>query len=147
MRIDEYAAQEAKVDRTKRAELYEAFTRKGQEYKPLEYSDGTYSLICPTDISELVREGEYLKHCVGKMGYDKKVVDGKSIIMFVRKCDDITVPHATVEYRIDRKTVSQCYGYSDSKPADDVVSFVNTWAMSVCAEFLKTRSYQTITND
>ena len=140
LRVDEYASQQAKADRVKRAELYDAFTAKSHEYKTLEFNNGTYSMIVPTDISELVREGEFLKHCVGKMGYDKKVVDGKSIIMFVRKCGNESVPYVTVEYRIDRKTVAQCYGYSDSKPPEEVVAFVDLWAMSVCNKFIKERN-------
>ena len=80
------------------------------------------------DISDLKREGEVLKHCVGRMGYDKKVIDGVSIIMFCRKNDNLDEPYVTVEYRLDRKALNQCYGYKDSKPDADVLDFVNEWA-------------------
>lgn len=131
LRASEYASFEAKKDRKKRAKLYRDFRTKAKEYKALESKNERYAIVCPTDISDLIREGAVLSHCVGKMGYDKKVVDGVSIIMFIREVDRPNVPFVTLEYRIDRKALSQCYGYKDSKPAPDVIAFAEEWANGV----------------
>ena len=131
LRSAEYASEEAKKDRQTREQLYKDFYAKAQEYKALECSNELYAIVCPMDISELIREGEQLSHCVGRMGYDKKVVDGKSIVMFVRRVNSIDTPYVTIEYRIDRKTLAQCYGYADTKPADDVIAFAQAWADSL----------------
>ena len=72
-------------------------------------------------------EGKKLHHCVGKMGYDKKVVDGKSIIAFVRIVDEQTKPYVTVEYDIKRRKIVQCYGDHDSNPGIEVKKFTDKW--------------------
>lgn len=35
--------------------------------------------------SDLVREGEALHHCVGRMNYDRKFVLEESLIVFIRR--------------------------------------------------------------
>jgi hypothetical protein len=61
------------------------------------------------------------------MGYDKKVADGVSLIAFVRKNKELNKPFVTAEYRFDEKKLRQCYGESDSKPTQEVISFVDEW--------------------
>lgn len=131
LRIAEYDSHNAKIDRKRRAKLYEDFASKSKELRCFEKCNEVYSLIIPHDISELIREGRELDHCVGRMGYDKKMADGVSLIMFLRKTSDINTPYVTVEYRLDTNKLNQCYGYSDSKPTDDVINFVNEWAAQV----------------
>lgn len=131
LRAAEYSSLEAKRDKKRRAKLYRDFKKKVAEYKPLEQYGEKYAIICPTGVEDLIREGNALSHCVGKMGYDKKVVDGVSIIMFVREADKLNTPFVTVEYRIDRKVLAQCYGYKDSRPNEDVLAYCNAWAKTV----------------
>ena len=75
--------------------------------------------------SELINEGSILHHCVGNMGYDQKVVDEKSLIFFIRTKDQPDTPLVTVEYSIPEKKVLQCYGDNDTKPSEEILSFVN----------------------
>ena len=138
LRSDEYKAHQAKIDRRKRAKLYKSFREKAQRAKQYEYSNENYMIIVPTEISDLIREGDVLSHCVGKMGYDKKMADGVSLIMFCRKTSDPTVPFVTVEYRLDKKALNQCYGFKDSRPNDDVIEFVNSWAADLTQKLQKT---------
>jgi hypothetical protein len=42
-------------------------------------------IIVPKSIDDLVKEGKSLNHCVGNGTYDKRVIEGKSKIFFVRK--------------------------------------------------------------
>lgn len=128
LRTSEYAAEEAKKDRELRAKLYKDFHTAALRSKQFEVTGDRYALIVPMDISDLKDEGTKLAHCVGKMGYDKKMADGVSLIMFCRKKDNISEPFVTVEYRLDKKQLNQCYGFRDSKPDDDVMTFVNAWA-------------------
>lgn len=128
LRSSEYAANQAKIDRRKRAKLYKAFREKAQKAKKYEFTGDEYILIVPSEVSDLMHEGDALSHCVGKVGYDKKMADGISLIMFCRKKKEPSVPFVTVEYRLDKKALNQCYGYHDSKPSEEVLSFVNEWA-------------------
>lgn len=131
LRTAEYASKQAKIDAKKRKKLYKAFEKRSKELKSFEMSGATYTMIIPNSITELIQEGELLSHCVGKMGYDKKVADGVSIIAFLRKSNDLDTPYATVEYRLDKNELRQCYGYKDSKPCEEAIMFANLWAEMV----------------
>lgn len=128
LRASEYASEQAKKDRQLRANLYNDFRAVAEKAKCYETVGERYALVCPMDVSELIVEGEKLSHCVGKMGYDKKMVDGISLIMFCRDKNNPSEPFVTVEYRLDKKQLNQCYGFRDSRPSDDVMTFVNSWA-------------------
>lgn len=131
VRINELESLRAKQDRVKRKELYDKFAKAGEKAKAYEWETAKYKIIAPQDISELTAEGKALGHCVGKMGYDKKMADGKSVIMFVRQVTNVDVPLVTVEYDLHRKKVLQCYGRNNSGPSAEVYSFIRTWEANV----------------
>lgn len=131
LRTAEWQSKQAEIDERKRKKLYEGFAERGKEYSSLSYEGEMYSVLIPQSIAELKNEGEVLSHCVGKMGYDKKVVDGISIIAFIRKNTDKATPFVTVEYRLDENKIRQCYGFKDSRPAQDVIDFSNQWGEMV----------------
>lgn len=137
LRAAEYAARKLEKDREKRAELYESFKEAANNAKQYETSDARYMLVAPSDVTDLINEGDKLCHCVGRMGYDKKMADGVSIIMFVRRVDEPNTPFVTVEWRVDKKILNQCYGFKDSKPSDDVMAFVNNWASQMKARIVE----------
>lgn len=131
LRAAEYASFKAKQDRKKRAKLYRDFRRVAKGYIGLEAKGEKYCLIVPRDISELITEGETLSHCVGRMGYDKKMVDGVSLIIFCRENAAPGTPFATVEYDLKDNKVRQFYARGNSAPPQDAVSFVSMWAKKV----------------
>ena len=131
LRAAEYDSIEAKEDRAKRAELYAQFEVAAEKAKAFESYGEEYVIIAPRQIPDLQREGRILSHCVGKMGYDKKMADGKSLIMFLRHADVPSEPFVTIEYSLERKMLLQAYGYNDSRPDDVVYVFINQWADSV----------------
>ena len=134
LRVDEYAAIEAKKDRERRKAFYDAFSQRARELKSLEWIRGDYTVIIPGDVSDLIREGRILNHCVGKMGYDAKVIKGVSIIAFLRRKARPEKPLYTLEFRIDLNKLSQCYGKSDTTPPKDARDTADAWA-----EFVKTQ--------
>lgn len=136
LRIAEYTSIKAKLEREKKKELYDRFAAKGKTLKALEYRDSDYVIKIPLDIEELVSEGESLHHCVGRMGYDVKVADGKSIIAFVRKAAEEDKPFVTAEYRVKDNTVGQCYADHNTKPPQEVITLVSVWAAGI-PEYLK----------
>lgn len=134
LRAAEYASHKAKLDRKQRAKFYRDFKRVSASLARYEVKGDTYSIVIPKDVSELIIEGETLSHCVGRMGYDKKMVDGVSLIMFCRKNEDVTTPFVTVEYRLDKDKLNQCYGAHDIPPDKDVMNFVEAWAQDVAKQ-------------
>lgn len=126
IRIDEYATLKALADETERTELYEKFAAVAEKYLALQNcKKSSYAVLIATNPSDLIREGEILKHCVGRMGYDQKMVREETLIFFVRDIEKPDTPFVTVEYSLKNKKVLQCYGYNSEKPEENVLTFVN----------------------
>lgn len=126
IRIDQYATAQAEADRKAKQELYEQFARIAEKYLPLEHDKrSAFVCIIAHSPAELIREGEILHHCVGKMNYDRRFIREESLIFFVRSRQDPETPLATLEYSLKNRKVLQCYGEYDRKPGEDVLHYVN----------------------
>lgn len=129
IRIDEYATAKAVQDEKERKAFYDTFAAVANKYSGLEYDNkSVYIAVIAQSPAELIREGELLDHCVGRMGYDQKFAREESLIFFIRTKEQPDVPFVTVEYSPSRRKILQCYAYHDSTPDDGVLQFVNlTW--------------------
>lgn len=143
LRIAEYESLKAKADREKRKELYESFAKAGEKATAYELSDSNYSLIAPRDICDLKTEGAILEHCVGKMGYDKKMADGQIVIMFLRHSNDITAPFVTIEYDLKQLKLLQAYAKKNTTPPSDAMEFINKW-QQIIKKQIKGEQYEKI---
>lgn len=74
-------------------------------------------VVMPLSRRDLVAEGKAMGNCLGRMGYDAKIAEGRSVVFFVRGADGGRV--ADVE--IDRATwkVRQCYGPRNSPAPEE----------------------------
>ena len=126
MRINQKESQQRKENLRQKRELNKDFKQVSNKYKSLEYTK-EYSVFIAPNIQSLVREGKFLHHCVGEMGYDAKMAKEKSLIFFIRKLDEPTKPFVTMEYSPSDKRILQVYGYHDVIPDDDVLEFTNHW--------------------
>lgn len=126
IRIDEYHTARAEADAKEKAKLYEQFAAVAEKYLPLQRTKvEDYLILIARSPQELVYEGDYLHHCVGRMGYDRKFVREETLIFFVRNRNAPNTPFVTLEYSIKSKKILQCYGDKDTKPSDAVLNFVN----------------------
>lgn len=126
IRIDEYNTAEAVADKKERAKLYEQFEQIAQKYMQLQnYTKGDYAIVIAQSPADLIREGDILHHCVGRMNYDQKFIREETLIFFIRNKDNIEAPFVTVEYSLQSRKILQCYGEHDSKPNESVMTFVN----------------------
>lgn len=126
IRIDQYAAKKADEDKEKRRELYAKFAAVAEKYLALQgKSNEDYAVFIARSPAELIREGEILHHCVGRMNYDQRFIREESLIFFVRHVAEPDTPFVTVEYSLSQKKVLQCYGDTDTKPDDGVLNYVN----------------------
>lgn len=128
VRINQYATLKAEKD----AEKYRALTKKlksiAEKYSFLTLQTGTDFVVFIADSKEsLLREGEYLHHCVGRMDYDQRMIKEESLVFFVREASQPQIPFVTVEYSIKNKKVLQCYTDHDQRPSQEVLDFVNHW--------------------
>ena len=143
LRIAEYESLKAKADREKRKELYESFAKAGEKATAYEYADNEFTLVAPRDICDLKTEGAILEHCVGKMGYDKKMADEKIVIMFLRRTDDISTPFVTIEYDLKQLKLLQAYAKNNSTPPSDAMEFISKW-QQIIKKHIKGEQYEKI---
>ena len=126
IRIDEYATKKAMEDEEKRKELYTKFEEIANKYNTLQHSKrSSFICIIAHSPADLIREGEMLHHCVGRMGYDQKFVREETLIFFIRNKQEPDTPFVTVEYSLKNRKILQCYGEHDHKPSEDVLHYVN----------------------
>ena len=126
IRIDQYATARAEADRKAKQELYEQFARIAEKYLPLEHDKrSAFVCIIARSPADLIREGELLDHCVGRMNYDQRFIREESLIFFIRKKEQPDTPLVTLEYSLRNHKVLQCYGEHDHKPSEDILHYVN----------------------
>lgn len=102
------------------------------KYKKLAKEVEGLKLLIPTKTSEFISEGKALKHCVGRMGYNTKMARGETLILFVRKQEEIDKPFITMEYDPKQKKIKQLYGYKDSVPEESIKDIIyNKWLPKV----------------
>lgn len=125
IRTDQYTLKKALEREEKEKEFIENFSRIVQKYLPLQKAGkDDYIIVIAKSPAELVKEGTSLHHCVGRMNYDQKMVREETLIFFIRSKSEPDVPLATLEYSLSKRKVLQCYGDHDSKPDEEIESFV-----------------------
>ena len=125
IRIDEYHSAKAKADEKARKKLYKQFGKVAKKYIGLENTKNDFVIIIAKSPADLIKEGEILHHCVGRMGYDQKFAREETLIFFVRNKDAIETPFVTLEYSLKNHKILQCYADNDTKPTEQVLEFVN----------------------
>lgn len=93
--------------------LYSEYNKKIDDlkvcWKQYEYTNGVFSVLYPENAQEILYEGITLHHCV--KSFISTVTKGETIILFIRKSDDLKKPFFTLEIRNNK--VRQCRGYSN----------------------------------
>lgn len=126
MRIDQYATKKAMEDEEKRKQLYTKFAEIADKYNTLQHSKrSAFICIIAHSPSDLIREGEILHHCVGRMNYDQRFVREESLIFFIRNKQEPDTPFVTIGYSLKNRKILQCYGEHNHKPNEDVLHYVN----------------------
>lgn len=126
IRTAEYASLKAKEDKKKAAELNKKIKSAAEKYE-IDINSRKYIVKLPRTQREFVHEGATLHHCVGRMGYDKKMADGKIIIMFVRLKEQPNKPYVTVEYDLNLERVVQEFGDYNKRPDKNTLTFIEKW--------------------
>lgn len=126
MRIDQYNTAKALKDKEQRKEIYDKFSCITEKYLPLQRKlHEDFIAIIARSPADLIREGDALHHCVGRMNYDQRVIREESLIFFIRNISEPDKPFVTVEYSLSKKQVLQCYGNDNRIPSENVLDYVN----------------------
>ena len=125
IRIDEYHSKKAEEDEKARKEFYDKFRSISNKYTLLQDTcKGIFICLIPKSPHDLLKEGDALHHCVGRMNYDQKFIREETLIFFIRSKDAPDIPLATIEYSLEKKKVLQCYGDNDTKPCAELEDYV-----------------------
>ena len=106
--------------------LIAAFEQKANDNEWLEFKGRQLSAVVPHQLTDLYEEGRKLSHCVGS--YARSVIDGSSVIVFLRRNNNLDVPYCTVEVR--DKTIVQVRGWNNREgiAIPDIRSFLKNWS-------------------
>lgn len=130
-RIAQMDAQKIREDKEKRAKLWQDFENAAEALKRFEITAAGFLIKIPETPHDLKKEGAALHHCVGRMDYDARMVEGKSFIAFLRSTADPATPLVTIEYDLKAMKLRQVYGDHDSAPEPKAREFVDDWARYV----------------
>jgi len=81
--------------------------------------------ITPSNIADIVAEGQVLRHCVHTGSYVERIVEGKGYIVFVRRSDAPHIPFYTAE--VVNGVITQCRGEENCEMTDEVKLFRDYW--------------------
>lgn len=84
-------------------------------------------IVYPSTPDDIVAEGHALHHCVG--GYVDRVAKKECMILFLRQCEDISLPYYTIEIRGQK--VTQVRGMNNSEATPEVNDFIARWTHEV----------------
>lgn len=106
-----------------------AFEKYKKRYEKLqnlyEYSDGTYCIVIPRGINDIIEEGKILHHCV--KGYASRHIEGKTTILFMRRCNRPNTRLITIEVNDSGKRIIQNRGECNRSLTKDEQAFVDEW--------------------
>lgn len=115
-----------KLEQIKDEKLVADFEQKAIDNDWLEYKGKKLSAVIPHSLEELYEEGRKLSHCVGS--YAKSIVDGSSVIVFLRKNVKPDVPYCTVELRENKIVQVRGWDNCEGISFPDIRGFLKIWA-------------------
>lgn len=113
----EYNAHKKEYDNIRFKEECDSFRHLEKKYKK-------YQIVVPEKIQEIENEADELHHCVRT--YIDRVVQGKTLIVFLRDNENKEQPLVTIEVKNNK--VTQAYGKFDKKPEDEELDAIRKWA-------------------
>lgn len=90
----------------------------------ISYQAGNLKIEVAKSHKLILKEGESLRHCVGGNRYSSNMVEGKKLILFLRKNGK---PYYTIEFDVVNMKVLQNRGYRNESQSKDVEKFINKW--------------------
>lgn len=99
-------------------------TVTSEEYKAMEYKKKEFTIVSPSDMSDLIKEGNDLSHCISS--YTDRILNKKCKIFFMRKTNDLDSPLISIE--VANENIRQARGYANRKTSEAEKEFIAEWA-------------------
>ena len=103
------------------------------------WEDREYMIIPAGTYKELMDEGRTLHHCVGSSDvYMKKMANGVSWILFLRRKSELEKPYYTIEISLKDDHIIQFYSEYDRQPDKETINDVlNRYKRSIRKKKIK----------
>lgn len=99
----------------------------------LDFEKDGLKIVYPDTPDDVIAEGHALHHCVGS--YTERVAEKECVILFLRRCADVSKPFYTIEVR--GQEVVQVRGIGNCGMTPEVEAFVAAWKQgALCAPLL-----------
>lgn len=93
----------------------------------LDFEFNGMKIVYPATPEDIVAEGNALHHCVG--GYVDRVAQQKTMILFLRRCENLSKPFYTVE--VCHRRAVQVRGMQNAGMTPEVKQFMDRWERQV----------------
>lgn len=102
------------------ARIFKKIAKKYNEI--FSYKDKKYTILVPLTKEDLKIEGKQNENCVG--GYYDRIVEGNSIVLFLRESKNISNSYCTVELQPKTLKIIQCRTRGNGAAPDKVVKWL-----------------------
>jgi hypothetical protein len=104
----------------------EEFMALAEGFKKFEYSDDEFMIIAPKSASDVINEGVNQRNCVG--AYVNRVIDGQTVILFLRRKDNPEKSLVTIEISPETYSVRQhLMARNDHVTSVKILNFIEKW--------------------
>jgi len=140
---DRYLDEENRKNNQKRdAEVDMRFFKIAEDYEKnkrhFSFETDDYFIKVPTKASDITNEGRFQHHCVGASDtYLKKMTDGTSFILFLRKKAMPDRPYYTLEVKYDGKILQNRSMYNRQPNIEKINEVLSMWTKEVEKRCLK----------
>ena len=128
--VEQLRKRERDMEAAATARKYRKIAGICRSIKPkYEYTGEVYSIVVPSGVRDVMREGDALSHCVGKSDrYWERIEQQEAYILFLRKTAEIDKPYYTLEVE-PNGTIRQKRTYFDRQNDDlkDAEMFLKEW--------------------
>lgn len=102
--------------------------------KMFSFEAGKYILHAPKDADDIISEGKRMCHCVGT--FIDRVIEKRSVILFIRKKDMPDEPFVTMEVNPANFEIVQVRARHNEKAPQDVMEFLKKWKKKIIEPIL-----------
>ena len=110
--------------------MVKKFEEERNRFVKLEHKMSKFSVVSPKTVNDIVSEGNANAHCV--QSYCKKVIEGVTTILFLRKTKELEKSLVTVEVQGDR--IVQARGFANRNMECEEREALNTYAKKMKLE-------------
>lgn len=103
----------------------ERFEKSVQKSKKYEYENDDYRIMLPKTTTDVVTEGKRMNHCVG--GYIDNIINGYSVILFLRKKENINHEYITMEINENGELVQVKCKNNQYIKTEKTLNFLTEW--------------------